>query len=74
MEEESWSPESAFSKAFSFVKYASSEMSKSGDALGSFIAVVLVWVFYFPISMMVFPIVSFLIFILKKAFRQRNRK
>ncbi|MBI5932388.1 MAG: hypothetical protein HY867_01670 [Chloroflexi bacterium] len=72
MEEENWSPESAFKKAFSFVTYASEQMSKSGDPLGSFIGVALVWVFYFPAAMIAFPLFSFLFFVLKKAFRQKN--
>lgn len=74
MREENWSPASALSKAFNFVTYASNQMSKSGDPLGSTIAVILVWVFVFPIAMIVFPVFSFLFFLFKKAFGSNNSK
>jgi hypothetical protein len=74
MEEENWSPASAFSKAFDFVTYASSQMSKSGDPVSSFIGVAVVWIFYFPVAMIVFPWFSFLFFIFKKLFFTKKHK
>lgn len=67
MEAESWSPNKAFKKAFNFTLFASKEMSKaSSDPLTKFIGTALVWVFYFPAVMIIFPVVSFLWFSFKK--------
>ena len=69
MDEEKWTPDSAFSKAWSFVKYASGEAAKTKDPIGAIVLVGMVWLVYFPVVMVVFPFYSFLWFIVKKAFR-----
>jgi len=56
-------------QSISFVQYASAEMSKTSDPLTRFIVVAFVYVFYLPIAIVVFPLVSFLIFTVRKAFR-----
>lgn len=73
MDEDKWSPESAFKKVWSFVSYASSESAKTGDLIGKIFLVGFVWVVYLPIALVTFPIISFLWFHLKKALGSNRR-
>ena len=73
MDNDKWSPESAFKKVWRFVSYASGDAAKTGDPIGKIFLIGFVWVIYLPIALVTFPIISFLWFHLKKAFGSNRR-
>lgn len=69
MDNEQWTPASAFAKAWSFVTYASGQAAKTKDPISAFVLVGMVWLVYLPAAMLIFPIISFFWYVLKKVFR-----